>query len=192
MRRHRGNEAIDAGASRTPDAHVAQVAHARDRFEVAACLDTRADDRQGRRILVRQPLDGHRGHGGRARFGDETSVHQRQQRAGVRIEQHDGGEMRRHIPFGIALENSDELGAECGPGRHVRRHQAVETARFADLQHGPDRLRDAAGGKVGERDLHRFDEIVHRQQRLHIVFVEHDRHTTDCIDSSRDGSNPDN
>ena len=54
--------------------------------------------------------------------------------------------------------------------RHERRHDAEEGVARADLEHRPQRLQRPPGGELGQRRLHRLDQVVHGEQMPDVGF----------------------
>ena len=121
---HLRHEALAAGLPRRPDADLAERAHFGQRLEMAARLHARAEDRQRRRLGSREVPRRHRRNGRGSRLGDVTAVEDGLERAGVRIQQDDGGQVRRKAARLVAVEHGDELRAEPRRLRDVGRHDA--------------------------------------------------------------------
>ena len=79
---------------------------------MAARLDTGADDGKRRDTFAGKEPRRHRRDRRRPRFGDEAAIEQRAERAGLVIQQKDGGQMRRETARRVAAENRDHFGAE--------------------------------------------------------------------------------
>jgi hypothetical protein len=116
-------------------------------LRVAACLHAGAEDRERRGVGPRHVPRRHGRHSRRPRFGDVAAVHERDERAGVRVEQEDGRQMRRQAAPVVLAEDRHDLRAELRRIGYIGRHQAVVGLR------GPHR-----------QDTHRLQHLTGRER----------------------------
>jgi hypothetical protein len=108
---------------------------------MAACLHSRTDDRENRRVVSGQQVHGDGADGRRAKFRDVGSAENCEERAGRGIEENNRCEMGRHIESRIAVEYGNDLCAKHRRLSHERRHDRESRVR-ANGQHRSHRLDD--------------------------------------------------
>lgn len=138
---------------------------------MTARLHTRPDDGEHRSARKREMTDRNCGHGGRPRFSDVAPVHDRKQRAGVRIQQDNGSQMRREILRRIVTKDRDQLRSKRRDRSGVGRHGGEERMSGRDLDDRADGLVHLSSRELRQSALHRFDEICHRQKLTDVGFV---------------------
>ena len=145
------------------DAHLGEVAHAREHLLRRARLNAGAENREHARVGPRQKLRRERRRRSGAHRGDVRPVHERRRRPGGGIDERDESLVRR--PVAVPLEERHELAAHPG-SRRVPRHRAEHAGAgpHADARH---ELR-GVGGKLRVRGGERVDELVEIEQLLDV------------------------
>ena len=179
-RAHVVDELLAAVRPRRPDPDLLNLPHELIRLEMAARLHAAANNRQCGSIGPAEKPRRHRGDGRGPRFRDVATVHDREQRAGLRIEQQDGREVRGQVLRMVVGKHRDQLGAEACRCRHVGRHQAKVGFARTHHQHRAHRLQHFARRVLGKSGFHGRDQIAHRQQRVHLLLGQEAKMLSHC------------
>jgi hypothetical protein len=157
LRFHFANEVFESWPG-TPDGDFLEGAARGENGHVSSRLHAAAENRKTADRAGGEMPGGGCGGRGSAHFSEIPAVQVRTKRAGARVEQQDGCEVRWEMSEPISLEHGDDLHAQRPDIFNEGWHDAHVILRRAYREDGPDRADDAAITESREGGFHRVDE----------------------------------